>query len=53
MIIGYLLAGTFLYNWTAGLASIVGNIAQAVMGLIIALVLIPVFKQLPQINFKN
>jgi uncharacterized membrane protein len=53
MIIGYLLAGTFLYNWTAGLASIVGNVAQAVMGLIIALVLIPVFKQLPQINFKN
>ncbi len=53
MIIGYLLAGAFLYNWTAGLASIAGNVAQAVMGLIIALVLIPVFKKLPQINFKN
>lgn len=53
MIVGYLLAGTFLYNWTAGLASIVGNIAQAVMGLIIALVLIPAFKRLPQINFRN
>ncbi|MEX0380779.1 ECF transporter S component [Leuconostoc sp. MS02] len=53
MIIGYLLAGAFLYNWAAGFASIIGNMAQTVMGVIIALVLIPVFKRLPQINFKN
>ena len=53
MVIGYLLAGALLYNWTAGVASIVGNIAQAVMGLIVALVLMPVFRRMPQVNLKS
>ena len=53
MVIGYLLAGVLLYNWTAGVASIIGNIAQAVMGLIVALVLMPVFKRMPQVNLKS
>ena len=52
MVIGYMLAGTLLYNWTAGVASIIGNVAQAVMGLIVALILMPIFKRLPQINLK-
>ena len=52
MVVGYMLAGAMLYNWTAGLASIIGNIAQAVMGLIVALVLVPVFKKLPQVDLK-
>ncbi|MCC7668670.1 MAG: ECF transporter S component [Leuconostoc pseudomesenteroides] len=52
MVIGYVLAGAILYNWPAGVASIVGNIAQAVMGLIVALILIPVFKRMPQIDLK-
>lgn len=51
MIVGYFLAGAFLYNWTAGIASIIGNISQAVMGLVVALVLIPVLRRLPQVNF--
>lgn len=53
MVVGYLLAGALLYNWAAGVASIIGNIAQAVMGLIVALVLMPVFKRMPQVNLKN
>ncbi|MCI1689925.1 MAG: ECF transporter S component [Leuconostoc mesenteroides] len=52
MVVGYMLAGAMLYNWTAGLAAIIGNIAQAVMGLIVALVLVPVFKKLPQVDLK-
>ncbi|HAV52107.1 MAG TPA: ECF transporter S component [Leuconostoc mesenteroides] len=52
MVVGYMLAGAMLYNWTAGLESIIGNIAQAVMGLIVALVLVPVFKKLPQVDLK-
>ena len=52
MVIGYMLAGTLLYNWTAGVAAIIGNVAQAVMGLIVALILMPIFKRLPQINLK-
>ncbi|WP_367367030.1 ECF transporter S component [Leuconostoc pseudomesenteroides] len=52
MVIGYVLAGAILYNWPAGVASIVGNIVQAVMGLIVALILIPVFKRMPQIDLK-
>lgn len=53
MIIGYLLAGAFLYNWAAGFASIIGNVAQSVMGLVVALLLIPIFKRIPQVNLKN
>ncbi|CAM3122386.1 ECF transporter S component [Leuconostoc rapi] len=53
MIIGYLLAGAFLYNWTAGIASIIGNVAQSVMGLVVALLLIPIFKHMPQVNLRN
>ncbi|MGB4823723.1 MAG: ECF transporter S component [Leuconostoc mesenteroides] len=52
MITGYVLAGALLYNWPAGFASIVGNIAQAVMGLIVSLILVPVFKRLPQVDLK-
>ena len=53
MVVGYVLAGAVLYNWATGVASIIGNIAQAVMGLIVALVLMPVFKRMPQVNLKN
>ncbi|GMA69020.1 membrane protein [Leuconostoc litchii] len=52
MIIGYVLAGAFLYNWTAGFASIIGNVAQSVMGLIVAIILVPVFKNVPQVDLK-
>ncbi len=53
MIIGYFFAGVILYNWAAGWASILGNIAQSIMGLILALVMVPVINKIPQINFKN
>ncbi|MGO0154406.1 ECF transporter S component [Leuconostoc mesenteroides] len=52
MVIGYMLAGAILYNWATGLASIVGNIAQAVIGLIVALVVLPVFKRLPHVDLE-
>ncbi len=52
MIVGYVLAGALLYNWPAGFASIIGNLAQVVMGLIVAMVLVPVFKRIPQVDLK-
>lgn len=53
MIIGYLIAGAFLYTWASGLASIIGNVAQSLMGLIVALLVVPIIKQIPQINLKS
>ncbi|MCK8617409.1 ECF transporter S component [Fructobacillus sp. M158] len=45
MIIGYYLAGSFLYNWAAGFASIPGNICQCLFGLIVALLCSKALKQ--------
>lgn len=39
MVVGYVFAGFFLYNWAAGVASIPGNVGQCLFGLIVALVL--------------
>ena len=50
MIVGYVLAGAVLYNWAAGVASIPGNIAQNVMGVIVVLILLPIVKRLPIVN---
>ncbi|CAK1236186.1 ECF transporter S component [Fructobacillus fructosus] len=45
MIIGYVLAGSFLYNWAAGWASIFGNFGQCFFGAIVALAILPVLKK--------
>lgn len=52
MVIGYVLAGAILYNWASGVASIIGNIAQAVMGIILVLILIPTLKKIVKIDLK-
>ncbi|CAH1855066.1 ECF transporter S component [Convivina intestini] len=50
MLIGYVIAGAILVNWPAGWASIPGNIAQNIMGLIVALILMPALKRVPAIT---
>ena len=45
MISGYFLAGWFLYDWPAGVASIPGNIFQNIIGVGLALPLTQALKR--------
>lgn len=47
MIIGYLLAGWFLYGWPSGVASIPGNIIQNIVGIGLAIPLTSAIQRLP------
>lgn len=44
MLVGYVFAGAFLYNWAAGIASIFGNLGQCIFGAVVALAILPVLK---------
>lgn len=46
MISGYFLAGWFLYDWPAGVASIPGNLFQNIVGIGLAFPLIQAFKRI-------
>ncbi|MDF7627183.1 ECF transporter S component [Leuconostocaceae bacterium ESL0723] len=51
MVIGYIFPTVlFAHSWAAGWASVPSNIGQAVAGLIVSLLLIPIFNRLPQIK---
>ncbi|MCT6902719.1 MAG: ECF transporter S component, partial [Lactobacillus sp.] len=46
MVGGYFITNTFLYTWAAGLASLFTNTIQGVVGVVIAIVLLPSFQNL-------
>ncbi|MCO0832032.1 ECF transporter S component [Fructobacillus sp. W13] len=48
MLIGYTLAGSFLYNWTAGIASIPTNMIQGIAGAVVAFFLFKATKNYQQ-----
>ena len=46
MVGGYFITNTVLYTWAAGLASLFTNTIQGVVGVVIAIVLLPSFQNL-------
>ncbi|CAK8054417.1 ECF transporter S component [Eupransor demetentiae] len=50
MIIGYVFAGAILVSWAAGVGGMLGNLGQVAMGLVVALIMMPILKNRKEIT---